>query len=1064
MQALLRRPAALSDAEGAAEVKDLAKLTAIVWEALRLNPAIQPGQWRIAAGDCRIGGTSAKRRSEGNTLLVCTASAMRDGQAYRRPCRFDPDRNRRGAFIFGEGDHDCVGAHLALPIITNVLAALLARRGLRAARSPGPPAAGWPPLSLTMSFDDPSAPLVQTMITILAPVRDGVGWGDLDARLRALGGNPAAEGSPLGQALKKSGIVHFASFSCLDIGDPGEPSLRLLLELNVDGEADVALATIVDHAGAVLEPIFHGAVDATEPLARLLKRYRLRPEPWRICGSGLQFNGTPEFPVADIERQERLAAFCRQALEPYLRRHVGLGGRAWDALADVRRQLQRDPELADFLIRPGARKLEFPQPVSTEPWTALQSLSDFFLVSSGGIWTSLLILALLAILTTINYSALAVLDWSNQAVKHTIDGRLLIAFTTGLVGEAIILSLIVGGFVWLLRRAEKSDTADDAMPAFSALQAAAAVENAPGYAQNHFIAVNRLKPGLLRRITLIGALMSVANLVLTRFRKGFVLNMNTIHYAQWFKVPGSDKLIFLASFDGSWESYLEDFIMRVHAGQSAVWSNCVGFPTTRYLIMDGAADGDRFKRFTRCKQRLAPFWYSRFPHLTTRAMRENALIHYGLMRVTNEAGARAWLRCFGSMQRPETAIETDEAQALVFTGMGDLPYAACLLIRLPDDPADCRRWLAGLLPGRAGVANPATLTFGERLDGRGAAAICLAFTADGLAKFGLPPREAADGLGVFPAPFTMGMAARARVLGDFGQADPNTWRWSDAPTGDSDGGIDAALLVYGRAPADRDKLRKFHEARVRTYKGILVDAIDTQPTECYANEEYRREHFGFRDGISQPIMRGTQRFALDPLARDIVEPGEFLLGYNGNQGWIAPSLIVRPKSDPDNNLPVENADRKIDPLDVGEVFPDFDEADRTYARRDFGRNGASWPSANSPRTSTPSRITPNGKRQECGPTIPMPPASPEGRSTQSGSPPRWSGAGATERRCSIGRDSPPLRSRARRWRPGVRPGALLPREVLRAPAPRGGRPGADPTAGCMIRIMTSPMEPTIQSA
>jgi len=43
-------------------------------------------------------------------------------------------------------------------------------------------------------------------------------------------------------------------------------------------------------------------------------------------------------------------------------------------------------------------------------------------------------------------------------------------------------------------------------------------------------------------------------------------------------------MVFQSNYDGSWESYLEDFITRAHAGQTAAWSNGVGFPKSKGLI------------------------------------------------------------------------------------------------------------------------------------------------------------------------------------------------------------------------------------------------------------------------------------------------------------------------------------------------------------------------------------------------------------------------------------------------------------------------------------------------
>ena len=165
-----------------------------------------------------------------------------------------------------------------------------------------------------------------------------------------------------------------------------------------------------------------------------------------------------------------------------------------------------------------------------------------------------------------------------------------------------------------------------------------------------------------------------------------------------FACPARDKLIFQANYDGSWESYLEDFIMKAHQGQTAAWSNGVGFPRTKWLIKEGAQDGDRFKRWVRRQQVIAQFWYSRFSKLTTDQIRTNALIHDGLARATTDTAARAWLDCFGSMPRPDYAIETEEVQSLVFRGLRPLRHVVCALIRLPRQPEDCCEWLNELVP------------------------------------------------------------------------------------------------------------------------------------------------------------------------------------------------------------------------------------------------------------------------------------------------------------------------------------------------------------------------------
>jgi hypothetical protein len=160
--------------------------------------------------------------------------------------------------------------------------------------------------------------------------------------------------------------------------------------------------------------------------------------------------------------------------------------------------------------------------------------------------------------------------------------------------------------------------------------------------------------------------------------------------------PGSERLVFLSNYDGSWESYLEDFITKAYLGQNAAWSNAVGFPRTKWLTEDGAQDGDRFKRWVRRQQLPTQFWFHHFSHLTADQIRNNAVISWELARATTDSQARAWLSYFGSMPKTDTVIETQEVQSVVFRGFKRLPFMKFAAIRLPDDREICasgwRRW------------------------------------------------------------------------------------------------------------------------------------------------------------------------------------------------------------------------------------------------------------------------------------------------------------------------------------------------------------------------------------
>ena len=204
-----------------------------------------------------------------------------------------------------------------------------------------------------------------------------------------------------------------------------------------------------------------------------------------------------------------------------------------------------------------------------------------------------------------------------------------------------------------------------------------------------------------------------------------------------------------------------------------------------------------------------------------------------------------------------------------------------------------------------------------------------ALSATGLAKFGTEKRSNGDLLGNLPYPFRLGMAQRSRTLGDFGEAAPENWRWSDAddqgkPT------VDGVLMVYHEDEVLCSTALKIHKRLLEDAGGAIVHTIPTQPTPKSTLRPH--EHFGFRDGISQPIIRGTEQFSRRAASRDIVAPGEFILGYKNNQGYVAPAITVPDESDIADKLPAENAAQSL-------RMPDF--GDRSLSSsRDFGRNGS----------------------------------------------------------------------------------------------------------------------------
>jgi Dyp-type peroxidase family len=149
----------------------------------------------------------------------------------------------------------------------------------------------------------------------------------------------------------------------------------------------------------------------------------------------------------------------------------------------------------------------------------------------------------------------------------------------------------------------------------------------------------------------------------------------------------------------------------------------------------------------------------------------------------------------------------------------------------------------------------------------------VALTFAGLGALGVP-----DGvLSKFPEPFREGMQARCDTLGDVGSSHPEHWE-----PGLKSPHVLVTVMARERAGRDArgEELRAGAEAA-----GLEVAAYEL--TNALRDE---KEHFGFRDGISQPSIRDPKagpwrRTSFDPP----VAPGEFVLGYEDEGGTTPPA-------------------------------------------------------------------------------------------------------------------------------------------------------------------------------
>jgi deferrochelatase/peroxidase EfeB len=185
-----------------------------------------------------------------------------------------------------------------------------------------------------------------------------------------------------------------------------------------------------------------------------------------------------------------------------------------------------------------------------------------------------------------------------------------------------------------------------------------------------------------------------------------------------------------------------------------------------------------------------------------------------------------------------------------------------------------RAWLTGILDkvGTAGAVGSSAL------DSRW---ITVAVTWNGLRALGVTEAS----LVTFPEEFRQGMAARASILGTTGANDPSHWVGGMAsPT------LHAIAILFARDVAERERCKQEHAQYLSQCNGVeLLSSLDLEAIPPFDSV---REHFGYRDRLSQPLIAGT---GVEPMpgSGPPIKAGEFFLGYPGEEG--APSEIPQPE-------------------------------------------------------------------------------------------------------------------------------------------------------------------------
>lgn len=200
----------------------------------------------------------------------------------------------------------------------------------------------------------------------------------------------------------------------------------------------------------------------------------------------------------------------------------------------------------------------------------------------------------------------------------------------------------IRGLLYWLRWLECRDSSSDA-PRLDEKDMLAMAQREDKITQNHMCSVVHVKPGVLRAVLVRVGLWGLGLYLRHGRQDGYLKSMRTIHFAHWALINNGSRLIFLSNFDGSWESYLDDFIEKAHNGLTLAWAGGVGFPPTEFLVGDGATHGRKFKAWARHSMVESHLWFSAYKEYTVNQIERQARIAEGLRKHTlSDMEAQGW--------------------------------------------------------------------------------------------------------------------------------------------------------------------------------------------------------------------------------------------------------------------------------------------------------------------------------------------------------------------------------------------------------------------------------------
>lgn len=251
-------------------------------------------------------------------------------------------------------------------------------------------------------------------------------------------------------------------------------------------------------------------------------------------------------------------------------------------------------------------------------------------------------------------------------------------------------------------------------------------------------------------------------------------------------------------------------------------------------------------------------------------------------------------------------LELEDIQGYVVRGYAHMMYSRFAYMKITD-PKAFKKWLASAWPD---------ITTAQHIPDKAKIAdthLNIGFTHAGLRCLGMKEKN----LSAFSREFREGMVSphRTRILGDLDSSAPENWIWGGPNTDE----IHLCLMVFGRDKNHKDVLARDKAVCLRYYEQLESQFVTMGLEMIYsldgATQPENKEHFGFRDGISQPIIEGSGRVGSKD---NVVKAGEFIFGYRNEFGVYPDTPLLSENQGTVNLLPADA---------------------EGSGKKDFGRNG-----------------------------------------------------------------------------------------------------------------------------